>query len=329
MKAWIPVALALAATGCGAKIEPGRVSHTPGRPAPADVAVVTVAVERAAARVDVVGSVTAAERVKIAARLQAEVREVRASAGQRVAKDDVLLVLDDREIREQLSAAEALLRQADAEYKRTRQLFEARSASEQELTAAESAFHSARAQVDRVRVLQSYTLIKAPLSGVLIERHVEVGDLTSPGQELMALYDPARMRLEAAVPVRLIPHLALGAAVPVALEHPAVTLTGAVAEIVGEIDPRSRSQVVRVNLDRPEADLLPGAFGRLQVATAPRPALYAPAGSVRRVGQLETVGLVRDGRVIDRLVRTAPAPDGRVEILSGLADGDAILAEGR
>ena len=327
MKAWSPVALALLAIGCGGKIEPGRAPHEPGRPAPADTAVVTMAVEQAAARVDVVGSVTAAERVKIAARLQAEVREVRASAGQRVAKDEVLLVLDDREIREQLSAAEALLRQAEAEYKRTRQLFEARSASEQELTAAESAFHSARAQMDRVRVLQSYTQITAPLSGVLIERHVEVGDLTSPGQELMALYDPARMRLEAAVPVRLIPHLALGAEVPVELEHPAVTLTGVVAEIVGEIDPRSRSQVVRVNLDRPGADLLPGAFGRLRVATAPRPALYAPAAAVRRVGQLETVGLVRDGRVIDRLVRTAPAPDGRVELLSGVVDGDVILAE--
>ena len=278
---------------------------------------------------DVVGSVTAAERVKIAARLQGQVREVRASAGQRVAKDDILLVLDDREIREQLTAAEAQLRQAEAEYKRTRQLFEARSASEQELTAAESAFQSARAQVDRVRVLQSYTVIRAPLAGVVIERHVEVGDLASPGQELLALYDPTRMRLEAAVPVRLVPHLALGESVEVAIEHPAVTLPGTVAEIVGEIDSRSRTQVVRVNMERPEADLLPGAFGRLWVATGSRAALYAPAAAVRRVGQLERVDLVRDGRIIDRLVRTGPAHAGRVEILSGLADGDTILAEAR
>jgi RND family efflux transporter MFP subunit len=330
MKAAILAAVAIALTGCGrSKIEPGRLEREAGRPLPVGAKTLTVAIESVAPRVDVVGSVTAAERVKIASRLQAEVREVRANAGQRVSKDDVLLVLDDREIKEQLAAAEAQLRQAEAEYKRTRQLFEARSASEQELTAAESAFQSARAQVDRVRVLQSYTVIRAPLSGIVIERRVEAGDLTAPGHELMSLYDPARMRVEAAVPVRLIPFISLGAPVEVTLEHPALTTTGIVAEIVGEIDPRSRTQIVRVDLERPEADLLPGAFGRLWIETTPRPALYVPAAAVRRVGQLEVVGLVRGGRVTDRLVRTGPRHGDRVEILSGLADGDVILAEAR
>lgn len=331
MRYWLVALVGMISAGCGGgpKIEPGVSAYSPGVPTPEGALLATVRLEQASARVEVVGSVTAAERVKIAARLQAQVREVRASAGQRVAKDDVLLVLDDREIREQLSAAEAQLRQAEAEYKRTRQLFEARSASEQELTAAESAFQSARAQVDRVRVLLSYTVIKAPLAGIVIERHVEVGDLASPGQELLALYDPKRMRLEAAVPVRLIPRLALGQRVEVTLEYPALTITGEVGEIVGEIDPRSRTQVVRVNMDRPEADLLPGAFGRLWVEEGSRAALYAPASAVRRVGQLERVGLVQDGRMIDRLVRTGPARDGWIEILSGLSEGDTILAEGR
>ncbi len=330
MRYFMMILLAALAVGCGRnKIEPVALEREAGRPLPADAQVATLALERVPTRVDVVGTATAAERVKVAARLQAEVREVHASAGQRVAKDAPLLVLDDREIKEQLSAAEAQLKQADAEYTRTRQLFEARSASEQELTAAESAFHSARAQVERVRVLLSYTVINAPLAGVVIERHVEVGDLTAPGQELMALYDPARMRIEAAVPVRLVPYLALGKSVAVALSHPAVTLTGAVAEIVGEIDPRSRSQLVRVNLDRPEEDLLPGAFGRLWVETEPRDALFAPASAIRRVGQLETVGVVQDGRVVDRLVRTGARAGERVEILSGLNAGDTIVVEAK
>lgn len=323
------VLLSFLVVGCGRKIEPGAVAHSPGRPFPAGADTVRIAAENLPPRIDVVGSVTAAERVKIAARLQAEVREVRASAGQRVEKDQILLILDDREIKEQLAAAEAQLRQAEAEYKRARQLFEARTASEQELTAAESAFHSARAQVERVRVLQSYTIIRAPLSGIIIERHVEVGDLAAPGMELMAMYDPTRMRIEAATPVRLVSYLQLGAMVPVTLEHPALMLTGRVAEIVGEIDPRSRTQIVRVDLDRPEADLLPGAFGRLIVETTPRSAMYVPASAIRRVGQLEVVGLVREGRVLDRLVRTGPAVNGKVEVLAGLAEGDVILTEAR
>lgn len=316
------------AGGCGRnKIAPGVVGRDPGRPLPSNAAVHTVQAEQAAARVDVVGTVRAAERVKISARIQAQVAEVRASAGQRVERDQILLVLDDRELREQLAAAEAQLRQAEAEYLRTRRLFEARTASEQELTAAQSAFDSARAQVERVRVLLSYAVIRAPLSGIVIERHVEVGDLASPGMELMAMYDPTRMRLEAPTPVRLIPYLKLGAPVPVTLEHPPVELTGRVGEIVGEIDPRSRTQIVRIDLERPEADLLPGAFGRLWVETTPRPAFYVPARAIKRVGQLEIVGLVRDGRVIDRLVKSGPRRGGQVEILAGLESGDVILAE--
>ncbi|MCZ7592360.1 MAG: efflux RND transporter periplasmic adaptor subunit [Kiritimatiellae bacterium] len=318
------------AVGCGRnKIEPGYEQHPVGRALSDGATIMTVAVQRVATRVDVVGTVTATERVKVSARVQAEVREVHASAGQRVSKDDTLLVLDDREIQEQLAAAEAQLRQAEAEYKRSRQLFEARSASEQELTAAESAFQSARAQVDRIRVLQSYTIIRAPLTGMVIERHVEVGDLAAPGQVLMALYDPTRVRIEAAVPARLIPHLALGSPVAVALEQPAITITGIVAEIVGEIDPRSRSRVVRVNLERPEADLLPGAFGRLWVETEVRDVLYIPTSAVIRVGQLESVGIVKDGRVVDRLIRTGPVSGDRVEVLSGLTAGDVVAVEAK
>lgn len=315
------------AAGCGRnKIEPGHQTRAAGRALPADAMVVTAAVEQVTARVDVVGTVMATERVKVSARIQAEVREVHASAGQHVSRDDTLLVLDDREIQEQLAAAEAQLRQAEAEYKRTRQLFDARSASEQELTAAESAFQSARAQVDRIRVLQSYTVIRAPLTGIVIERHVEVGDLAAPGQVLMALYDPTRVRIEAAVPARLIPYLSLGHPVDVTLEHPSIAITGVVAEIVGEIDPRSRSRVVRVNLERPEADLLPGAFGRLRVETEQRDALYIPVSAIVRVGQLERVGVVQDGRIIDRLVRTGPVSGERIEVLSGLSAGDVVHA---
>lgn len=331
MRYFLLALLVALSVGCGGKnkIEPGQSAYEPGRPLPPDAALTTVAVERVGARVDVVGSVAAAERVKIAARLQAEVRAVHASAGQRVKKGDRLIVLDDREIQEQRSAAEAQWRQADAEYKRTRQLHESRNASDQELTAAEANVQAARAQVDRVLVLQSYATIDAPLAGVVIERHVEVGDLTAPGKELLAMYDAARMRVEAAVPVRLIPYLALNEPVEVTLEHPAIALTGVVAEIVGEIDPRSRSQLVRVNVDRPEADLLPGAFGRLWVTTEPRDMLYAPASAVRRVGQLETVGVVQGDRVIDRLVRTGASAGGRVEILSGLSAGDIICTEAK
>ena len=75
------------------------------------------------------------------------------------------MTLDDREIREELAAAEAQLKQAETEYERTRVLSERDAATDQALIAAESAFNAARAQVDRVKVMLTYTELRSPIDG--------------------------------------------------------------------------------------------------------------------------------------------------------------------
>lgn len=320
------VGLMVVASGsCHRKIGSAAVDQAPGRARGEGETVVTAVRTSLAARVDLVGTAASDRLVNLSARLSAYVQEVRASAGDRVKAGDLLVALDDREIREQLAAVEAQLKQADSEYKRTRQLFEARSASEQELTAAESAYQSARAQVDRVRVLLSYTRVTAPLDGVVTERRVEVGDLAGPGQVLLAVYDPTRMRLEVPVPVRLLGRFAAGQAVEVKLDHPARAVPAQVVEIVSEIDPRSRTQKVKLLLQDQAGDILPGAFGRVWVEDVPHEGVALPAAAVRREGQLETVELVQGDRVVRRLVRSRPLDEARVEILSGLQGGERVV----
>jgi RND family efflux transporter MFP subunit len=326
-KAWRPVAgvLGLAvvivwsAGSCAEKVAPGSIE------APAGFAVA----EPLATRIYVVGTTASEEKINLSARLPAYVKEVFANAGDVVKKGQVLVTLDDREIREQLTAAEAQLRQAEAEYKRARGLFEKNATTQQALTAAESMFQSVRAQMDQVKVMLTYAQITAPIEGIVTDRRIEAGDLANPGMVLLAVYDPARMRLEAPVPVRLIDRLALGQEVDVALERPARTLKGTVAEIVSEVDPSSRTQKVKVRLEGVAGEVLPGTFGRLWVEEVPREAIRVPKSTVYRSGQLELVQVVRDGRVLRRLVKTGPEYGNSVEILSGLKADETILAEPR
>ena len=221
----------------------------------------------------------------------------------------------------------AQLKQAETEFQRAKQLFAQQAATSQALTAAEAAFLAGRAQVDRLRVTLTYTHLTAPLDGVVTERRIEAGDTAAPGQTLLAVYDPLRMRLEVPVPVRLIDRIAPGQAMEIALERPARQCQGRVSEIVSEIDPQSRTQLVKVRLEDAGGDVLPGAFGRLWVTEAARPAVLVPTGAVYRVGQLELVQLVRDGRAVRRLVQTGPLRDGRLEILAGLDEGDVVLSQ--
>jgi RND family efflux transporter MFP subunit len=275
----------------------------------------------------VIGTTASEKTVRLSARISAYVNEVFVSAGSKVKAGETLLSLDDREIREQMAAADAGLRQADSEFRRVQRLLESKAATEQQFTAAESAFRSAQAQMERLKVMQTYATIASPIDGVVIEREVEAGDLANPGQPLLTLYDPARMRLEAPVPVRLVEKLTLGKEVQVTLDHPARAVRGEITEIVSEIDPMSRTRKVKVRLAGETGDILPGSFGRLWVEEEPRPTILTPAGAVYRVGQLEFVQVVEGGRALRRLVRTGPSQGSRVEILAGLQPGEKILEQ--
>lgn len=319
------IIIAWSGGACTSRVKPGALEHAAGIAVPAGAETFTVKSEPLASRVDVVGTTASEEKINLSARIPAYVNEVFASAGDRVKKGQVLVTLDDREIREQLTAAEAQLTQAQAEYERAKQLFEKAATTQQALTAAESMFTAARAQVEQVKVMMTYAQVTSPIDGIVTERRVEAGDLANPGMLLLAVYDPSRMRLEAPVPVRLIDRIALDQAVEVALERPARTFAGRVTEIVSEVDPSSRTQMVKVHLDGVEGDVLPGTFGRLWVEDAPRDSIRVPASAVYHVGQLALAQVVKDGRAVRRLVKTGPAYGDRIEILSGLDAGDVIL----
>ena len=310
----------------GAKVQPGKLALEPGLPLPADAETYAVRAETIPTRVEVVGTTTSEERINLSARIPAYVREVFASAGDRVKKGQVVVTLDDRDIRQQLAGAEAQLNQALTEYNRAKTLMEKNATTQQALTAAESMYNAAQAQVEQVKVMLTYAQVESPIDGIVTERRIEAGDLANPGTLLLAVYDPARMRLEAPVPVRLVDRLAVGQAVEVALERPARLFAGTVSEIVSEVDAASRTQLVKVHLDDVQEDVLPGTFGRLWVDAGPRDVIRVPASAVAHIGQLSFVQAVRDDRVVRRLVKTGATHNGQTEILSGVSAAETILA---
>jgi len=310
-----------------ARTPAGRLAYQAGLPVPPNAAMFTAQSESIAPRVDVVGTVSSDVKVNLSARIPAYVKEVFVSAGSPVKKGQALITLDDREIKEQVTAAEAQFKQAETELNRARQLFDNKATTEQALTAAQSIFTAARAQWERSKIMQTYAQITSPMDGVVTDRRIEPGDLANPGQVLLAIYAPANMQLEVPVPVRLLAKLPVGQAVEVTLDRPATNFPGRVRQIVSEIDPLSRTQLVKVHIEGTAGDVLPGTFGRLWVSGDARPTIVIPASAVYAVGQIEMVQVVRDQRAIRRAVRTGPTHGAVVEVLSGLDAGDVVLVQ--
>ena len=307
------------------KTAAGKLEVEFGKPLPENAGTYTVKIEPVAAKIDVVGTVASEESVHLSARISAYVSNIFVSAGQSVKKGQVLIELDSREIREKLALANIQLKQSRTEYKRTLSLYKQKAATEQSLTAAESMYNAAQSRVAETEVMLTYTRIQSPINGIITDRRVEKGDLANPGHTLLSVYDSLNMRMEVPVPVRLIEKLALGQTVEISLDRPTRPFNGRVSEIVSAVDPLSRTQEVKVHIHNKKGDILPGTFGRVWVFEDPYPAVLVPASAIVLSGQLEMVHLVQDNQVVRRMVKSGPSFGKKIEILSGLAQGDVIL----
>jgi RND family efflux transporter MFP subunit len=308
------------------KLAPGVVEAQTGMPLPTGTPTVQVVSRMIAPRVDLVGTVASGEKINLSARISAYIKNIYVRAGDRVKAGQLLVRLDSRELREQIAAAEAQLAQAKSEYERSLKLKAADATTDQALTAAKSAYETARAQVEQIKVMLSFTEITSPIDGKITDRRVEVGDLAAPGQTLLGVFAPQNMRIEVPVPVRLVEKMRLNQAVDIQLDRPTRPFKGTVTEIVAEVDPMSRTQRMKVHIEGATAEvLLPGTFGRVWISDDPRPTLLVPASAVYRIGQLEMVQVVEGSRIIRRLVKTGPVHGEEVEILSGLSDGDRVV----
>lgn len=307
------------------RMSPGRLESQEGITVPDGARVITAKEEAMAPRVDIVGTVSSETKAEINARIPATVKEVFVAAGDSVKEGQPLITLDDRDIAEQVSAAEAQFRQAEKELKRTRQLFDSQASTEQALTSAQSMYDTAKAQLERSKVMRTYAQITSPMNGVVTDCRVVAGDLASPGQPLLAVYDSLRMQLEVPVPMRLLDKLPVGQKVDVTLDRPTRPFQGTVRKVVSEIDPLSRTQLVKIHIESDAGDILPGTFGRIWVPDQARNAIMIPVSAVYSMGQIEMVQVVKDNHIIHRAVRTGQKNGDSIEVLSGISAGDVLV----
>jgi membrane fusion protein (multidrug efflux system) len=324
----------------GGSIEPGLLSEKldelPNRPTG------VVLSQELAVRREVTGSIQSRVSIEAASRVAARITEVNVRAGDRVTRGQVIVVLDTSELRArlgeaegQLAAARAELNRATAEEGRFSALFARGSATASERDAAEAAYRAAvgrtaqaRAAVEAARAELEYTIVRAPVDGLVVERLAEPGDIAMPGKPLVRLYEEDVLRVELEVPEELTRNIRIGTPLDVSVDANGMKYRTQVSEIVPASDPTSRSFVVRAPLPSGQR-LQPGMFARATFAIANEMVLTVPRNAIEEVGQLETVRVVSDGRIATRIVSLGRSFGDRVEVLAGLRDGQRVILDSR
>jgi RND family efflux transporter MFP subunit len=273
--------------------------------------------------------VEAVRQATVAVQVQGRVVEVRADAGQRVRKGELLMRIDARESAENAAAAQAQHIQAKANYERMKNLYAQKFVSSAALDKADADYKAAAAAAGASGATFSHSAVTAPISGIVAQRHTELGELASPGKPLVTVYEPGSLRVIASIPQYRVAEIRRNAKARLEFPEAGLWVDATRVEILPTADARSHTVTARLYLPAAVEGIFPGMAVRAHFVTGTGSKLTVPPQAVLRRGEVTGVYVV-DARNVPRLRQVRLGEmlgNGELEVLAGLAAGDTVSLE--
>ncbi|MCG7936391.1 MAG: efflux RND transporter periplasmic adaptor subunit [Candidatus Thiodiazotropha taylori] len=288
------------------------------------------------------GTVEAINQTTLSAQTRGQVEQILFDVDDFVEKGQVVVKLKDTEQRAGLDQARADLKEAKArrqealdDFNRTKDLFGRKLASQSQLDKATAALKSAKARKEAAdaRLAQAteqfeYTRVKAPYSGIVTHRHVEVGEIASPGQKLMSGTSLDQLRVIVDLPQSLVPVIRQQGKARVLLSS-GESIEGMKLTIFPFADQSSSTFQVRVDLPQGVKDLFPGMFVKTAFITGVKQELVVPREAVVYRSEVTAVYVLgSDGRVHFRHIRAGhPVSEDALSVIAGLSAGEQVILD--
>ena len=288
-----------------------------------------------------IGSVTAVHQVTINPEVGARVTKIFFEAGAVVKASDPLVQLNDAPERGDLASYEAQARLAEIEVGRSSQLAQRQFASRETLDQRQSQLEQARAMIIKTEALIAQKLIRAPFSGQLGTRRIEVGQYLTPGAAIVTLTDLSTLFVNFTLPSQLRAQISVGQRVNITADaYPGRIFTAEITTIEPQVSADTRTMTVQATMTNPDNALLPGMFVNAAVELPPQPdAMVLPETAVDYTLYGDSVYVIREdgkdanGNPVLKALRT-PVKTGarwgnKVAILDGLKPGERVVAAGQ
>jgi multidrug efflux system membrane fusion protein len=274
------------------------------------------------------------------------VEDVAVQAGDRVAKGAVLARIRRSDYVERLGQASAqqaqaaaALEQAKTDLDRAKSLYAANAMTKPELDAAVARFEMTSAQMSGGRAAANEagitlrdTVLTAPVSGVILRRNVERGDLTAPGAPAFVLASTNTVKVVFGVPDTMVRSLKIGQEIAVTTESmPDRRYAGRISRIAPEADPKSRSFDIELHIANADDELKPGMVASLEISRGQAQMLAVPLAAVIRPPKSAdgyAVYVVANDRVKARIVELGEPMGNLVAVRNGLNAGEQVVVSG-
>jgi membrane fusion protein (multidrug efflux system) len=314
-------------------------------PPPSTVTSEAARVEKWVEQLTSIGTLISSHGVDVASQVAGIVTEVHAESGKEVERGALLVQLDISVEQADLASAKAVLAEAEIAFQRQSDLLEKRVTSEANFDSARAKRDTALASVSKIEAVIAQKTIKAPVSGRLGIRKVERGQYVSSGMTLVTVQALDPIRVDFPMPEQTIGKLRVGQQIQIGVDaFPGEAFKGKIESLDARVAQDTRTLLVRARLPNPRSKLLPGMFANVlvlvgeprDVVTVPRTAVtYSLYGDsiyvVKATGPASEEAADGEPKLVAdrRFIKTGPARDDRVTVVSGIAAGEEVVTTGQ
>ncbi len=287
-----------------------------------------------------IGSIEPVQGVRLDAEVAGVVRTIDFKNGQDVEAGDVLVQLDVQVEQAQLRAHEATARLADVEFKRATTLRESGNVPQSQLDRAIANVEKANADVENVKAIIDRKTLRAPFSGRVGIRQINLGQYIAQGAPIVALQSHRQVFVNFTLPQQAIARIASGLKVSLHSDvYPDQTFVGRLTAISPQIDPITRTVKVQGTLENPDGQLRAGLFVKVtltlpvtnEALVVPATSIvYAPYGnSIYKVEtQVDEATGARSTVAKQCFIRIGKRRGDFVSVVEGLEAGDEVVSAG-
>jgi len=289
--------------------------------------------------ISAIGTAKAANGVELAVQVGGVVKDINFKPNQNVKEGAVLVQLDDAVDRADLANVQAQVKLAEANFERSRQLAARGIAAEATFEQNQAQLATSRAQEARVKAVIDQKALKAPFSGVIGIPQIDVGQYIQPGTVVASFQDLSSMKVDFTVPEQMAGNVKLGQEVRVGVREGDLTFKGHIIGKDPRVDPKTRLVAVQAVVDdNKDGTILPGQFLHVEVILPEEPSVITVPQTavitslygdyVYTIEQEERAG--NQVQVVRQVfVKTGRRRGGVLELLSGVAPGQQVVASGQ
>ncbi len=275
------------------------------------------------------GTIEPNEVINLRSEISGIVEVLNFSEGGNVASGQILIKINDAELKAQLAQATTRNSLAAENERRAKLLLEKEAISQEEYDIASADHRTAQSQIQLIEAQLIKTAIRAPFSGMVGLRNISKGSYITPTTDIAQLVDISKVKLEFSIPERYATKVKIGTPVRFTVQGTSDEFTAKVYAIEPLVETATRTLRVRALANNRDSGLIPGTFANVifPLETVEK-GLLVPAEALIPIQNGKKLFVKKEGLAKEVLVETGARTDADVLVIKGIIEGDTVLTSG-